>query len=122
MFAVSKKEFERLIIEAVETLPLSIRKKMENVELVLEEGEAGGKNLLGLYHGVPQAVRGMGYSFVLPDKITIYKKTIEEKVQTKEELARLVRVVVWHEIGHHFGFSEKAIGKLEKKWEKENKV
>lgn len=122
MFAVSKKEFERLIIEAVEALPFSIRKKMENVELTLEEGESAGKNLLGFYCGIPQTVRGMSYSFVLPDKITIYKKTIEEEAQTREELARLVRRVVWHEIGHHFGFSEKAIRKLEKKWEKENKV
>ncbi len=122
MFSIPKKEFERLIIEAVEALPFSIRKKMENVELTLEEGESAGKNLLGFYHGIPQTVRGMGYSFVLPDKITIYKKTIEEQVSNKEDLVCLVRRVVWHEIGHHFGFSEKAILKLEKKWEKESKV
>ncbi len=122
MFNISKKEFERLIIEAVEALPFSIRKKMENVELTLEEGESAGKNLLGFYHGIPQTVRGMSYSFVLPDKITIYKKTIEERVQSGEELARLVRRVVWHEIGHHFGFSEAGIRRLEKKWEQEKKV
>lgn len=118
----SKKEFERLIIEAVEALPFSIREKMENVEIVLEEGEARGKNFFGLYHGVPQTIRGAGYFGVLPDKITIYKKTIEKYVASKDDLASLVRRVVWHEIGHHFGFSESAIRKLEKKWEKEKKV
>ena len=115
-------EFEKLIVEAVEALPKPIQKKMKNVAIVLEDGEAPTKNLLGLYHGVPQTARGVHYYAVLPDKITIYKTTIEKSVHDLEELRRMVRRVVWHEIGHHFGFSEAAIRKLEKKWEKEKKV
>ncbi len=115
-------EFEKLIIEAVRALPKPIRKKMKNVAIVLEDGEAPTKNLLGLYHGVPQTVRGVHYYAVLPDKITIYKTTIEKSVHDLEELRRMVRRVVWHEIGHHFGFSEAAIRRLEKKWEKEKKI
>jgi predicted Zn-dependent protease with MMP-like domain len=119
---MTRAEFEQLIIEAVDALPKSIRKKMKNVAIVLEDGEAAGKNLFGLYQGVPQTVRGVHYYAVLPDKITIYKRTIEDHVGDSEDLRRLVRRVVWHEIGHHFGFSETAIRRLEKKWEKEKKI
>ena len=115
-------EFEKLIIEAVEALPKSIRKKMKNVAITLEDDESSNGQLLGLYHGVPQTGRGVNYYGVLPDKITIYKTTIEKSVHDIEELKCMVRRVVWHEIGHHFGFSETTIGKLEKKWEKEKKV
>ncbi len=115
-------EFEQLIVEAVGALPKSIRKKMKNVAIVLEDGEAPNGQLLGLYHGVPQTVRGVHYYAVLPDKITIYKKTIEDYSNGFEDLRRLVRRVIWHEIGHHFGFSEPAIRRLEKKWEKEKKI
>jgi len=115
-------EFEKLIIEAVEALPKSIRKKMKNVAITLEEGDSPDGRFLGLYHGVPQTSRGVNYYMVLPDKITIYKTAIEKSVHDIEELRRMVRRVVWHEIGHHFGFSETAIRKLEKKWEKEKKV
>ncbi len=119
---MNRGEFEKLIVEAVEALPKSIQKKMRNVAIVLENGEAPKGNLFGLYHGVPQTVRGVHYYAVLPDKITIYKKTIEESADGFEDLKKLVRRVVWHEIGHHFGFSEPAIRRLEKKWEKEKKV
>lgn len=119
---MARDEFEQLIVEAVEALPKSIQKKMKNVAIVLEDGEASGKNLFGLYHGVPQTARGVHYYAVLPDKITIYKKTIEDHSDGFEDLRRLVRRVVWHEIGHHFGFSETAIRRLEKKWEREKKI
>ncbi len=115
-------EFEQLIIEAVDALPKPIQEKMKNVAITLEEGESPNGELYGLYHGVPQTERGVNYYGVLPDKITIYKTTIEKSVHDIGELRRMVRRVVWHEIGHHFGFGEAGIRRLEKKWEKEKKV
>ncbi len=103
-------------------MPESIRDKMENVVFVLEEGEAPGGNLFGLYHGIPKTDRGQNYTFVLPDKIVFYKKTIERHAAGDDELKRLIRLVVWHEIGHHLGFSEKEIRRLERKWERERKL
>ncbi len=130
--SMKKNDFEQLVREAILALPEPGRKALDNVAFVVERvvrrkkakevGIKVNEVLFGLYEGIPKIKRGAGYFGVLPDKITIYKKTIEEQVNNKEDLARLVRRVVWHEIGHHFGFSEKAIRKLEKKWEKENKV
>ncbi len=118
-------EFEKLINEAVDSLPENIKKKLDNVDIVLEDGESPNNSLFGLYHGVPQKDRGSGYGYgssVLPDKITIWKGTIERFATSEDQVPSLVRRVVWHEIGHHFGFNEDEIRKLEEKWQNENKI
>ena len=121
---MEKLEFENLIQAAVAALPESIRNKLSNVQIVLEEGESPNNSLFGLYHGVSQLQRGSAYgaSPVLPDKITLWKGTIEKYAGREEDVPRLVRRVVWHEIGHHFGFDEAGIRKLEAKWEQEGKI
>lgn len=117
-------EFENLITAAVDALPEGIRLKLDNVEIIMEEGESPNNSLFGLYHGVSQLNRGASYGMgmVLPDKITIYKGTIEHFAGSEDKIPALVRRVVWHEIGHHFGFDEAVIRRLEEKWQKENKV
>lgn len=121
---MEKEEFENLITEAIAVLPASIRRKLNNVSIVLEEGESPNNALFGLYHGVAQIRRGSSYGMypVLPDKITIYKGTIEKFARDESEIPKIIRRVVWHEIGHHFGFGETEIRRLEKKWEREGKV
>lgn len=118
---MQKEEFENLINQAVSALPSSIKKKLNNVDIVLEEGESLNNSLYGLYHGIPQTRRGVSYAGVLPDKITIYKGTIERFAGAEENIPALVRRVVWHEIGHHFGFNEQQIRKLEQKWQNRKK-
>lgn len=110
----TQRQFERWIAEAVEALPQRLRAKLSNVGFVLEEGSPRGR-LLGLYHGIPLPARGY-YSGVLPDKITIYQRPIERQAKSPEELPALVRHVVWHEVGHHFGFSDRALVPLERNW------
>jgi predicted Zn-dependent protease with MMP-like domain len=106
---VSNKEFEEMINQALDSLPSSIQQKMENVEIVLEDEIEASPRLLGLYHGVPQTKRGVYYSWVLPDKITIFKRTIERYATSNEHLARIVRHVIRHEIAHHFGYSDEEL-------------
>lgn len=121
---MEKREFENLITKAVTALPEAIQAKLNNVEIVLEEGESPNNSLFGLYHGVSQLNRGASYGIgmVLPDKITIWKGTIERFAGDPSNIPPLVRRVVWHEIGHHFGFDEPGIRRLEQKWAKEKKV
>jgi predicted Zn-dependent protease with MMP-like domain len=121
---MTKDEFENLITDAVKALPKTIQDKLNNVEIVLEEGESPNNSLFGLYHGVSQIARGSAYgsSPTLPDKITLWQGTIEKFAGDASKIPSLVRRVVWHEIGHHFGYNEEAIRKLEKKWEAEGKV
>ncbi len=117
-------EFEQLVENAVAALPESIRKKFDNVGIVVEEGESPNNSLYGLYHGVNKLERGSSYGMAptLPDKITIWKGTIERFAGHEGGLERLVRRVVWHELGHHLGFGEAEIRRLERKWEREGKV
>ena len=121
---MDRTEFENLINQAVEALPESIREKMDNVEITLEEGESPNNSLFGLYHGVSQLQRGSSYGMggVLPDKITIWKGTIERFAGSEDRIPALVRRVVWHEIGHHFGFNETEIRQLEQKWQQQGKI
>lgn len=117
-------KFENLINGAIAALPALIRKKLDNVDIVLEEGESPNNSLFGLYHGVSQLARGSSYGMggVLPDKITIWKGTIEKFAGDESRIPSLVRRVVWHEIGHHFGFDETKIRQLEQKWQDEGKL
>lgn len=119
-------EFEKLVGEAVLDLPKDIREIMKNVAITTDEtpmqeqlGKTGvrqGDFLLGLYEGVPQTSWGKGFGNNLPDKITIFKNSIMQFAQTPEEIKKLVKNVVWHEIAHHFGIGEKEVRKLEQKW------
>lgn len=123
---MKRKNFEQLVSEAISALPEQGRKAMDNVVFVVE-GKARHKKakeigikvnevLLGLYEGISKTKRGEGYFGVLPDKITIFQEPIEELGNGKaEEIEKLVREVVWHEVGHHLGFDEEEIRALEAK-------
>jgi len=117
MCGMNPVEFEKLVAEALESLPENIRKKMDNVEIVVEEGSPNGP-FLGLYQGVPKTSWGRGFGMTLPDKITIFHAPLERISQSETELKEVVKNVVWHEIAHHFGFSEKKVRELETKWRK----
>jgi predicted Zn-dependent protease with MMP-like domain len=69
--------FERLVAEALDSLPDDLRSRLSNVELVVEDEPPAGQPLLGLYQGVPLTRRGINYSGALPDKITIYRGPLE---------------------------------------------
>ena len=109
------KRFRELVGEALDSLPLEFAKKLDNVSVVVEDSPtpsqvkklmlSPGTLLFGLYEGIPQAKRG-NYSGVLPDKITIFKNSIEEVSQTEEDVKAQIRATVIHQIGHHFGLSD----------------
>ncbi|MCK4532664.1 metallopeptidase family protein [bacterium] len=118
---MNKIAFEKLVKTSLDDLPTKFLRKMENIIIVVEDVPSkdvllrfGVKNplhLLGLYHGVPLGKRGYRYGNVLPDKISIYKKSIEALCRTEEEILLKVREVVMHEIGHYFGMSEEELRK-----------
>jgi len=119
-------EFEKLVSDAFLRLSDKIKKKISNVAFLVEDDirtrRYGEKNikyqglLLGLYEGIPQTKRGENYMNVLPDKITIFKNPIESICgNDPEKIKEMVYQVLWHEVGHHFGFGEEGIRQLERK-------
>lgn len=117
---MDREEFEEIVVDTIERLPKEIRKRIENVEIVIEDYPSSyisqrmgeGLKILGLYQGIPLPKRGPWYGNVLPDRIIIYKKIIEELFSDKESLKETIRRVVLHEIGHYFGLSEEKLRKL----------
>ncbi len=118
-------DFEKLVKEAILEIPLTIRKKTENVAICIEKepnkeqlkklGVRYKNSLLGLYEGVPKKTWGRGFGNNLPDKITLFENAILKTVSNKADLRNLIIEVIWHELAHHFGFDEKEIRTMEKK-------
>jgi predicted Zn-dependent protease with MMP-like domain len=48
----------------------------------------------------------------MPDRITIYMATICHAAASAEDVVRLVRTTVIHEVGHHFGIGEQRLRDL----------
>jgi predicted Zn-dependent protease with MMP-like domain len=70
--------------------------------------------LTGLYRGTPLTEKSVTGVAAEPDMIFLYREPIlVEWIETGEDLFRLVRNVLIHEIGHHFGFSDDDIARLE---------
>ena len=117
-----RRRFERLVMRAVRQLPAEIRDKMDNVAVVVEDeptagqlaasGLPSGDTLLGLYQGVPLTERTSGYGFVLPDKITIFQRPIEDVAASDQAIIFQVRKTVIHEIAHHFGIGDAELRRM----------
>ncbi len=121
---MNEEEFAQLVTKAFKNLPEEFLSKLENVDVVVEEeptgaqlkkaGLEGGETLLGFYEGVPQTQRASHYGMVLPDKITIFQKPIEDKCRNDAELYSEISRVLKHEIAYHFGNSDERLRELEK--------
>ena len=120
---LTRREFEEVVVSALRHLPKFLKRKMENVDVVIE-GQASQSilsemgvqspyELLGLYQGVPFDRRGFYYGNVLPDKITLFQIPIESRCKTKEEIEEKVKRVVIHEVGHYFGLDDKRLREIE---------
>ncbi|MDH5468595.1 MAG: metallopeptidase family protein [Candidatus Aminicenantes bacterium] len=120
---MERERFEELVEEALDELPIKFRKRIQNLAVVVEDkpsrevyertGSSPFGLLLGLYHGVPFKHRGPFYGNLPPDVITIYQKPIEQICTTEEEIKKKVREVVFHEVGHYFGFDDKELKEIE---------
>ena|SRR3989344_6144205 len=123
MIRLLQDDFEEAVREGIRAIPGKFLNLLDNVDIVVEDEPSlaqrrkmrlrSDMTLLGLYEGVPRTKRGSGYSFVLPDKITIFQKPIEEAARDEEHLRRIVRDTVWHEFAHHFGIEEGRVRAIE---------
>jgi predicted Zn-dependent protease with MMP-like domain len=119
---VNRLRFERLVAEALDSLPIEFQQKMDNVDVVIRAwptrqqvrsmGLPPSETLLGLYQGIPLTKRSSRYGQVLPDRITIFQGPIEAICRGAEEIRDEVRRVVMHELGHHFGISDERLDEL----------
>jgi len=122
LLRLSETEFEELVVAALDTLPEELLQLMNNVEVTVDRvpsrqqmRQAGIRSgtLLGLYEGIPLTARhSSSYSLVVPDKITIFQRSIEGICSTQDEIVEQVRKTVIHEVAHHFGIGEERLREL----------
>ncbi len=113
-------KFEELIEQYLSELPKKFKDRLRNIGVVVDYDNYSHKELentrhneltLGLYQGLPNTEKP-GHYRNLPDKITIFKKSLESISADDEELAGNLKKVLLHEIGHYFGIDEKKLKEL----------
>ncbi len=71
-------------------------------------------DLTGVYEGLPIGERSVEHSGTLPDRIRLFRQAIlDEWIEEGEALEHLVRHILIHEAGHHFGLSDEDMHALE---------
>jgi predicted Zn-dependent protease with MMP-like domain len=109
---MTRREFEKVVEEAIASLPAIFREKMENIEFRVAESPNKRQardhpdGLYGLYEGVPLGDRSVQDAVHLPDRITIFKRAIERDCKTRAEVIKCIQETVLHEVGHFFGFDD----------------
>jgi len=83
-------------------------------ETMVELGLESEFDLLGLYSGVALADKSINNTATDVDMVFLYRRAILDYwCETDEDLGNLVRHVLIHEIGHHFGFSDEDMAQIE---------
>ena len=123
---MTRARFERLVADALETMPQSFRQAVRNVVVIVEDAPAPElfddvgidppDTLFGLYEGVPLPERDWTHANALPDRITLFQKPIEAASQNDNEIVVAIGETVIHEFGHYFGLSEEEIEEIEERY------
>ena len=115
---------EQLAGRAFETIPEALRKEVDGVAIrVVDLPDArtcaemdleSPYDLLGLYHGIPLDAQSVLDVKQDVDMIFLYRLPLLEYAEaTGEDLFDVVKNVLIHEIGHHFGFSDDEMEAIE---------
>ncbi len=117
-------DMESMAREALRSIPNSLRSRITDVVIRIDDfpdteiqRDMGLQNpfqLLGLYRGVPLDAKSVSDAPQHVDIIYLFRRPLLDYwCETGEDLAHLVRHVLIHEIGHHFGFSDADMERIE---------
>ena len=122
--APSLADIEALAYDALAIVPDILRRHVVNVviqvddfpddEVMAEMELESPFDLLGLYSGVSLDHKSISDAGATPDMIFLYRRPILDYwCESGETLPFIVRHVLIHEIGHHFGFSDDDMDRIE---------
>jgi len=117
-------DLEELAQRALDTIPFRLKQHLGAVVIRVEEfpdeetEEAMGLespfDILGLYRGVALPHKSISDPRPDLDMVFLYRRPILDYwCETGDDLMRVVRHVLIHEIGHHFGFSDEDMTRIE---------
>ena len=115
---------ETMARAALKTIPEKLRRHVEGVAIRIEEfpdaeteremGLESPFDLLGLYRGVSLDRKSVSDTPADVDMIFLYRRPILDYwCETGEDLTHVIRHVLIHEIGHHFGLSDEDMERIE---------
>ena len=125
---MNRTEFESVVAEALDGLPLEFAELMSNITIQVREApdaeilrsldlDPRHHTLFGLYTGVPLDERGGWYGNVLPDMIVLYRRPLLGSSSSRRGLIRQIQLTLLHEVGHHLGFSDAEMDGWESEFE-----
>jgi predicted Zn-dependent protease with MMP-like domain len=117
-------DLEAVAREAYAGVPARLRRFVQNVVVrvedfpddeTLEDLECDSPfDLLGLYRGVDLTQKSISDTPEDLDRIYLYRRPILDYwCETGEDLTHVVRHILIHEIGHHFGLSDDDMERIE---------
>jgi predicted Zn-dependent protease with MMP-like domain len=123
---MTREKFEQLVAEAITLIPRRFRREMRNLAIVVEDEPDAEllaemeieppDSLYGLYQGTPLTERTSGYGNTLPDRVTLFRKPIEEDCDDEDDVRAVIGETLIHEVGHYFGLSEEEIEEIEERY------
>ncbi len=113
--------FERLVERALDGIPMPFAAALREVAVVIEDepsraqrrenGLGPDETLYGLYEGVPRTEWGADW-VIVPNKITLFRRPLEEDYPDPLDLEEEVRITVIHELAHHLGIDDDRLEEL----------
>lgn len=130
--APSLADFETMTAEAFAGLPGAFRQMCGDVVILIEDfpeaeivrdmGLESEFDILGLYTGIALTEQESLAPPRLPNTVHLYRRPILDYwAEHEETLGWIVRHVLVHEIGHHFGLSDETMHALEDQAEAEER-
>ena len=114
--------FRKHVARAIDEIPEEFRDKMENVEVLVEDFPDPETihsldldsqwDLLGVYVGVPLTQQSVFSVNVMPERIYLYRRPILRAARRGTDVVQLIREVIIHEVGHHFGLDDEQLDKM----------
>jgi len=117
-------DIEALAQQALATIPARLKRHVGAVVIRVDEFPdedteremelESSFDILGLYRGVGMPHKSVSDPLPAIDMIFLYRRPILDYwCETGDDLYRVVRHVLIHEIGHHFGFSDADMERIE---------
>jgi predicted Zn-dependent protease with MMP-like domain len=121
MIRLTRKAFDRIVEDAIASLPEDYARWIDEVPIIVEDrpGKADADAVcdpgvddtpLGLYVG--RGIDEGQLSGDLPPRVMIYRVPLMEACASREELEEEIRKTLLHELGHHAGMDEDQLEEL----------
>lgn len=111
-----RESFDRLVRDALETVPARFQRYLDDVSIEVEDrptrelleklGIDKAHTLFGVYMGEPLTLRSVEENVRWPSRIVLFRENILSVCRSEADAIREIRTTVLHEIGHHFGMTE----------------